>query len=93
MQQKTNKIKHRIMIKYFGTTLNETVFALTGVHLGTPPQSSFDGQQSNSDKSRARVRLIVSIFLCMIGAYLIIGEKKVTEGVALLTLVGGYWLK
>lgn len=70
------------MIKYFGTTLNETVAALTGRHLG-----------KKSDRSNAIVRIVVSIILCLIGAYLVIGEKKTTEGVALLTLVGGYWLK
>ena len=80
------------MIKYFGTTLNETVKALSGTHLGTT-NNKLGTTDNKNDKSKAVIRIVVSIVLCLVGAYLIIGQNKTTEGVALLTLVGGYWLR
>lgn len=73
------------MVKLFGTTLEETATALQGRHLSS--------EDTSNDKTKAVVRIVVSLVLCIVGVYLTLVQDKTTEGVALLTLVAGYWLK
>jgi len=75
-------------MKYFGTTIKETIAALTkGPHFGATSKND------KSDYHKAKVRIIVTLILCAMGIYLIVFANKITEGISLLTLVAGYWLK
>ena len=76
------------MIKFFGTTVGETVRVFRGPHFG--PADVEPG-----DKTKAIVRLIISLVLLYIGAYLVFANQGQSEnlGVSLLSFVAGYWLK
>lgn len=75
-------------MRHFGTTITETIKGLNeDSHLGS------DRSEIKNNKQKAITRIIVTLILSGVAIYLIIGLKKTAEGISLLTLVSGYWLK
>lgn len=75
-------------MRHFGTTITETIKGLgEDSHLG--PNRS----ETKNNKQEAITRITVTVILCIVAICLIAGTENTTEGISLLTLVGGYWLK
>lgn len=76
------------MVKLFGTTIAETANAFGGgIHLG--------GDQvavSKEDRTKAIGRIIISILLVFLAAYLFMTNKEAPAGTITGALVG-YWVK
>ena len=76
------------MIKLFGTTIRETTWALTSVHLGK-------GNPTKADRTKATVRIVISFILLFAGIFFVgyhKGESQ-TIGGTILGALTGYWLK
>lgn len=76
------------MVRLFGTTLNETITALTSeLHFGTDQATS-----AKEDKIKAWGRLIVSILLLGFAFYSL-AKGQTDIGGTIIGAITGYWLK
>lgn len=78
------------MVKFFGTTIRETMMAFSRVHAGVGTEPSQEG-----DKAKAMGRIVITILLIFLAAFLFKpGEGANNEfPVAIISTVMGYWLK
>lgn len=76
------------MVKFFGTTINETISAFRPVHLGNNQSNSY-----NDDKLRAIARIVVTFLLFGLSVYLITSGVKGELGNIIIGTIMGYWLK
>ena len=85
------------MIRMFGTTLRETLDAFAPAdkrpHLGEGIRR--ENAVESSDLVKAIVRTVVTLVLLFVGVYCLLAMEGQPQqiGIALLGLVGGYWLK
>ena len=75
------------MVKLFGTTIAETVNAFGAVHLGGEQTSA-----TKEDRTKAIGRIIISILMVFLAAYLFMINKEAPAGTITGALVG-YWIK
>lgn len=84
------------MIRFFGTTMNETFQVLagsTGAHLGPGREGEYEIKEG--DKLKAIVRIILSLLLIFIGTFFVVQNEGNSEsiGSSILGVVAGYWFK
>lgn len=79
------------MVRFWGTTIQETIDAFSGPHLGDR------GEQKNkseiSDKTKSIVRIVLTFILLILSIYLIIAGEEKDVGGTILGAICGYWLK
>jgi hypothetical protein len=85
------------MIRLFGTTIRETLEAFEGAHLGGRKKTT---TAEPDDRTKALARIIISLVLVSVGAFLVAfgaasNERTaaISSGSAILSAVAGYWLK
>jgi len=76
------------MVKLFGTTIRETLWAFEPVHMGSEQSAG-----SKSDKTKAIGRIIVTVLLIASAIYLISTNTNKELGITIISAVIGYWLK
>lgn len=83
------------MVKLFGTTIAETINALSGRTILGGRRQSAAGAPSDGDKGRAIARLLVTAVLLAAGIYFVRLDQhdSQTIGSSLLSGIVGYWLK
>ncbi len=75
------------MVKFFGTTIRETIDAFKPVHLG-------EEQPQQNDKVKAIGRLVVTIFLLILATYMVTNPDMDSKiGSTIIGGIIGYWLK
>jgi hypothetical protein len=76
------------MVKFFGTTLKETLAAFKPIHLG-----SQQSEASKDDSIKAIGRIVVTLLLFLFSVYLLTnGINKDTANMIIGGIIG-YWLK
>ena len=80
--------KNKEMVKFFGTTINETIAAFKPIHLG-----SGQSEASKDDKTKAIGRIIVTLLLFGFTVYLIVTGVNKELGNTIVGGIIGYWLK
>jgi hypothetical protein len=80
------------MIQLLGQTISETIDVFRPAHAGSRRTAR---KIDPGDKTRAMMRLIVSLAILAIGGFLCTrnDSSSVSAGVGLLGIVAGYWIR
>jgi uncharacterized membrane protein YjjP (DUF1212 family) len=81
------------MVKFWGTTIEETIDAFRKTHMGT--KKGEEKTDKKEEKRKATVRIIVTFVLLLAGIFFIgynQGNSQ-TIGATIVGAITGYWLK
>lgn len=76
------------MIRFWGTTIEETMDAFRGIHLGDK-----SNEEESREKTKAVIRIVLTFLLLIIGVYMIVADTEKDVGGTILGAICGYWLK
>jgi amino acid permease len=89
------------MVKFWGTTIDETINAFKGTHLGSKKSEEKKkseeeiSKEKDEEKRKATVRIAITFILLLAGIFFVGYQQgnSQTIGATIIGAITGYWLK